>query len=251
MRPAAWPRWLRLLFLAAIPLIFFGMLALGVWQLGRLQARRAHNAVIAARLDAPPAAVTPDLFAGDLAEFDYRPAEARGTFDAGQEIVWRNQAHNGAPGVHVLTPLRLAGHPAAVLVDRGWIPYTQAEPEARSAYPAPAGEVVITGVLRLPARRTMDFLPADPVLGPDRPRVDAWFWLDVEQIQAQVPYPLLPLVLVQTSGASAGQLPLLDFSVDLSDGPHLSYAIQWFAFAAIALFGPLLYWRHSRRQPAG
>ncbi|MBL8058127.1 MAG: hypothetical protein JNK29_15585, partial [Anaerolineales bacterium] len=56
MRPAAWPRWLRLLFLAAIPLIFFGMLALGVWQLGRLQARRAHNAVIAARLDAPPAA---------------------------------------------------------------------------------------------------------------------------------------------------------------------------------------------------
>jgi surfeit locus 1 family protein len=248
MRPSIWPAWLRAVFLAAIPVVFFGMLALGVWQLNRLQERRARNAEIAARLAEPTAPVAPALFAGDLAALDYRPAEARGTFDPAQEIVWRNQPRSGAPGVHVITPLRLAGSDAAVLVDRGWLPYTQAEPSARAAYPAPAGETLIAGVLRRPVPRTADFLPADPVLSPDLPRVDAWFWLDIEQIQAQVPYPLLPMLLVQTSGADAYQLPLAEFTPDLSDGPHLSYAIQWFAFAAIALFGPLLYWQHSRRS---
>lgn len=248
MKPQAWPAWLRGIFLAAIPVVFAGMLALGVWQLSRLQERRAHNAEIAARLAEPPAPVTPQLFSADLAALDYRPAEARGVFDPAQEVVWRNQARSGAPGVHVITPLRLAGGEVAVLVDRGWLPYTQAELPARAAYPPPTGEVVIAGVLRLPARRSADFLPADPTLSPDLPRLDAWFWLDIEQIQAQIPYPLLPLLLVQTTGADSQRLPLAEFTPDLTDGPHLSYAIQWFAFAAIALFGPLLYWRQSRRR---
>jgi surfeit locus 1 family protein len=251
MKTQPWPGWLRALFLAAIPVVVLGMVALGIWQLGRLQERRSRNAAIAARLAEPAVWVEPALFVGDLAQLDYRPGQARGTFDPVQEIVWRNQARNGAPGVHVITPLRLAEGDAAVLVDRGWIPYTQAEPAARGVYLAPDGVMTISGVLRLPNRRTADFLPVDPPLGPDRPRVDAWFWLDVAQIQAQVPYPLLPLILVQTDRPAAEQLPVPNFVLDLSDGPHLAYAIQWFAFAAIAGFGPLLYWRHSRRRPGG
>ena len=35
-----------------------------------------------------------------------------------------------------------------------------------------------------------------------------------------------------------------------SDGPHFLCALQWFAFAAIAFFGPLIYWRHSRQAAA-
>lgn len=241
------PAWLRVWLLAAIPVIVVGMTALGFWQLSRLQDRRARNALLSTRLAEAPVAVTPALIGADLAVWDNRPALARGVFDPAQEIIWRNQARNGAPGVHVITPLRLADGQSAILVDRGWIPYTQAEPAARAVYAAPPDIVVITGVLRLPALRNFDFLPADPPLSAALPRVDAWYWLDITQIQVQVPYPVLPWVLAQTSPPAGAPAPVPDYSVDLSDGPHFLYALQWFAFAAIAFFGPLIYWRQNRR----
>lgn len=249
LRTYTLPTWLRLSFLAAIPLIAVGMLALGLWQLSRLQERRALNAQIRSRLDQPAIALNSATLPDDLQTLDYRPVHVRGTFDVSQEIVWKNQALNGAPGVHVITPLRLAGSEMAVLVDRGWIPYTEAEPEARAAYPPPSGEVDVSGMIRIPARRTSSLSPADPPLGPERPRLDAWFWMDVTQIQAQVPYPFLPILIVQAPDSKAVELPVRSYDLQLDEGPHLTYAIQWFSFAAIAILGPLIYWRQSRRQP--
>jgi surfeit locus 1 family protein len=243
------------LLLSAIPVVALGMLGLGFWQLNRLEERRARNDEIRQRLTQPALMVDDALLAMDVAALDYRPATARGKFDFAHEIVWRNQARDGAPGVHVITPLRLAGSETAVLVDRGWIPYTQAEPEARAAFQTPAGEVAVSGWLRRPVTRTADFLPSDPTRGPDQPRLDAWFWLDIAQIQAQTPYPLLPMLLVQapgpeTAGKNPARLPLPEPEPELSEGAHLVYAIQWFAFAAIALLGPFIYWRRSlRREP--
>jgi surfeit locus 1 family protein len=243
MKTYSLPGWLRVLLLIAIPVIALGMVALGFWQLSRLEQRRLVNAEIRARLDEPPLDLNETPLPSDLEGLEYRPAAARGTFDFENEIVWRNQEHAGAPGVHVITPLRLTGVDEAVLVDRGWIPYTEAEPAARRAYQSPEGELSMSGLLRLPARRTADFLPADPTLSPALPRLDSWFWLDIGQIQAQVPYALLPVIVAQTPGSEAPQLPIPSAELDLSEGPHLVYAVQWFAFAAIALVGPLLYWR--------
>ena len=238
--------------LAAIPFVALGMIGLGFWQLSRWQERRAQNALITQRLEMPLIALTgePLLKPADL---DYHPATVRGVYDFAQEIIWKNRSRNGSPGVDVITPLWIAGSNVAVLVDRGWIPYTQMAPAARAAYPKPEGEVVVTGLLRQTARRTSSLLPADPALSLERTRLDDWFWLDIEQIQQQIPYPLLPLIVQQSPGPDPTQLPISSHDIELSDGPHLSYAIQWFAFAAIAIFGPLIYWRQSRRekQPAG
>lgn len=250
MRAHRLPGWFRAALLASLPVIVIGMIGLGIWQLNRLQERRAHNALIQARLAGPPLTLTAAALTSDLAAWEYRPARARGVFDPAGEIIWRNQARDGAPGVHVLTPLRLADG-SAVLVDRGWIPYTEAEPAARARYAAPAGVVEVSGVLRLPVVRTAAFLPADPTVSPANPRVDAWFWTDLRQIQTQLAYPLLPVILVQNAAAGGLALPAADSSVELSDGPHLWYALQWFAFAAIAFFGPLIYWRHSRQARPG
>jgi surfeit locus 1 family protein len=53
-----------------------------------------------------------------------------------------------------------------------------------------------------------------------------------------MPYPLLPFFVAQTSTPSgSGEHPIPDPEIDLTDGPHLSYAMQWFAFAIIALGG--------------
>jgi surfeit locus 1 family protein len=140
------------------------------------------------------------------------------------------------PGVHLITPLRLSGSGAAVLVDRGWIPLEQSSPEQRRAFAVP-GEVVVQGVARLSQQNS--FGPVDPPLGPDRPRLDAWFRVDIQRIQQQVGYPLLPVFVEQQPAPGDPELPRRVATTDLGEGPHFGYALQWFAFAIILLGGYL------------
>lgn len=238
------PGWLRGLMLLAIPVVALGMLGLGFWQLGRLEERRARNALITARLHAAPINLNTAPLPADIGQFDYQAATVRGIFDPSEEIVWRNRALNGAPGVDVITPLRLAGSDTAILVNRGWISYLEAEPPQRARYAPPAGEVTLTGWLRVPLERNQPFLPLDPT---DQPRLSAWFWLDIAHIQRQMPYPLLAWVFMPAPPAGASAPPIPHDDIDLSDGSHLAYAVQWFAFAVIAGVGPVVYWWRNRR----
>ncbi len=242
-RPWGWG-WLLAPLVAAATL---GLVGLGVWQLGRLQQRRADNAVIAARLAQPPIEVD----ARTAAPPEFQRVRARGRYDFANEIVLRNRSHLESPGVHVITPLVLAGGDMAVLVDRGWIPYTYAAPPERAAFQTPAGEVVVEGIVRLGQQRRYAFLPGDPTQSAAQPRLDAWFWLDLAQIQMQMPYRLLPVYIEAAPGPDPARLPIAGYEVDLSDGPHLSYALQWFAFAAILAGGSVAVWRQRRlRQGA-
>ncbi len=244
-RPA--PRWLGPVVAGAVIITALVMIGLGVWQLQRLVERRAENVVLTARLAQPPLDLNRQTASRVL---EYQPVQATGTFDFAQEIVLRNRAYSESPGVHVLTPLRLTGSAQVVLVDRGWLPYTEAEPAARAPYQTPAGEVTITGLARLSQSRALAILPADPTLSPDQPRLDAWFWPDLAQIQTQLPYPLLSFYLEADPPAARGALPFAGHDYDLSDGPHLSYAIQWFAFTATLLIGALVLGRQQRRLAA-
>ena len=226
-------RWRLLTLLVAAAVI--GMGSLGAWQLQRLGQRRTLNADLQARLDAPVVELT--AAGADPAGLDFRRVQVQGTFDPGAEIILRNQARQDAPGVHLLTPLRLAGSDQAVLVDRGWIPYDA--PATR--YPAPGGVIAIEGIARAGQPRTGWLSPRDPALTAAMPRLQSWYRVDIARIQEQTPYPLLPVFVQQTGGFVSGALPAADVDIELSDGPHLSYAIQWFAFAATLLIGyPLL-----------
>lgn len=236
-----------LLLIVGLVILAPAMVSLGLWQLARLGERRALNAQIGARLDLPPLALT-GVPLTNTAELDYRRVTARGVYDFANEIILRNRAYQEAPGVHVLTPLRIADGHAAVLVDRGWIPYDQAAPEVRAAYQTPAGEVEVRGLARLSQPRASPLLPADPTRGPGQPRLDAWFWVDLNQIQSQLTYSLLPVFIELEAEPDKAQLPVPGYEVDLTDGPHLSYAFQWFAFAAIAVVGPLIVWWRQRRR---
>lgn len=235
---------------ALVAILALGMVGLGVWQLDRLGQRRAQNALVRARLASAPVDLNQQPGA-NLPE--YQLIRLRGTYDFSQEIVLRNRARLDTPGVHVLTPLRLAGTEWAVLVDRGWIPYLDAERSIRRAYAQPPGEVTLEGIVRPSQQRQYAFQPADPTLSPEQPRLDAWFRVDLEQIQAQVPYPLLPFYVELAPGADPSRLPIAGYEVDLSDGPHLSYAIQWLAFALILVAGSigLARQRLSKNRPRG
>ncbi len=198
---------------------------LGFWQLHRLQQRRERNAIIAARLQLPPQPLS--VLTTDTAGLTFRTATASGTYDPQRSIVLAGRVLNGAPGVYLMTPLRLPGG-VAVLVNRGFLP----SPDAATVDLRPyldVGAARVSGIL-LP----MPVGEVPPTTGFRR----TWFHIDPAALARQMPYPLQPLILQVTP--SPGQPPVLPRPIPppaLDEGPHLSYAIQWFSFAAIGIIG--------------
>jgi surfeit locus 1 family protein len=193
---------------------------LGFWQLDRLHGRRDVNAMLAARgsePQAPIANVPPD-------ELPYRRVEATGTYDPSQEwILSGRTTAQGEPGNHVLTPLEL-GDGTAVVVDRGWIPIDETGVPVSGNAAAPGGRVTVTGVA-MPPDETAPASPAPSIAT----RVDL--------ARAGLPYRLLPVYVLLQDQTPAQDLPIPGPPPTFDEGPHLSYAIQWFAFAAIAVVG--------------
>lgn len=206
---------------------------LGVWQLDRRAERLTRNQAIAERMAREP--VSLDAAPLDTAGLTYRRATLAGTVDDDRAVILAGRSRNGAPGVHLLSPVRVGA--GALLVNRGWLPSPDAATIALDSFRL-QGEVGVAGVL-------VPFPDTDLDTDPDGFQV-RWFRVDGDAIRAQYPYAVAPLYLVATSrpevdpgagGAGPSTAPVpLDPPV-LDPGPHLSYAIQWFSFAAIFLIG--------------
>jgi surfeit locus 1 family protein len=145
-------------------------------------------------------------------------------------VLRSQKSASGVDGVHLLTPLRIAGSDAAVIVDRGWLPSSQ-RGDALAAY-AVGREVTLEGVARAPQSRPDSPLAPRDLPLPGESRIAAWVRVDVAALQAQVDAPLLPLYVEQLPDGGA-TLPRPRDPAALDEGPHLSYALQWFAFAAM------------------
>ncbi len=223
---------------------------LAVWQLARLQERRAYNARVQHQLDQPPLTLEASTPLDDLSTMEYRSVVVRGEFDFTQEIALRGQSWNGKLGARLLTPLRIAGSDRAVLVDRGWIPYEEMENGQWPQYAEP-GEVIVRGQIRASRQDTGLGFRTDPTPLPGE-RLTAWNQPNIAAIGAQLPYPLLPIYIQQAPDPDpdtvlpyAGLPPL-----DLSEGSHLGYAGQWFMFAIVFAVGYLVFVRHQLREAA-
>lgn len=225
------PSWIiRHLFALAM---FITMIGLGVWQLDRLGQRREANAARQAVLSQHPTTVTGRP--GDVPALIGRRVRVTGTFLNAQSMVLRGQKSDaGVDGVHLLAPLRISGGDYAVIVDRGWLPAEQRSLAARAAY-AIGREVTIEGLALAPQARADAPLAAMDLPLPGEGRIDAWVRVDVARMQDQIAAPLLPLYIEQLPTPGAGGLPQPRDPARLDEGPHLSYALQWFAFAAILL----------------
>lgn len=228
--------WKTLILLLAMAAMF----SLGIWQLNRLDQRRAFNQQRQAALAAPPIQLSgAPLPRGDLRD---RQATAQGEFDFARQVAIRNQSYLGQPGFHLVTPLLIAGSDKAVLVNRGWIPVGEADPATWHRLDELQSGPLI-GILQPTRRRpdgTVSAIPQETVTG--------WYRLDIEAIQQTLPYPLLPVVLQLTTGngdtlrggrtQAAGDLETLprriEPDISFSEGNHFSYALQWFGFAIIA-----------------
>ncbi len=200
------------------------------WQYSRGVARHHRNFIIASHVDQP--ITTLDAIGPDASGAEWRRVAITGSFDPTHQILLRNRYFQGAYGFDLLT-LFTDTDKRTFWVDRGWIApgksatTTPALPETSSAI------VAITGRIRLE-----DSLPQGSffaVSPGDKNLISKWdaqsktsgktedFYIDLLSASDSAMSPAVPV-----------ELP------ELTDGPHMAYALQWLFFAGLVGYGRLL-----------
>lgn len=224
------PRWLALGFLVLLVLPSF--ILLSRWQLHRLDERRHYNDLVTTHSAAAPVAVDQVMTAGaptSTVGDDQRwiPVTATGRYDAAGTVLVRKRPLDGKNGFWVVTPL-VTTSGTVLVVNRGWIGADGGATAAQSVPAPPTGEVTISARVQ-PSEEAPDVQPSDLPAGQITD-------LSVPLVAGgATAYPGYVTLVSSTPAESADLTPIP--LPDLSDGPHLSYAVQWLFFAAVAVVG--------------
>jgi len=215
--------------------LFAILIALGVWQLDRLQWKLGLIAEVQRNLAASPLSLDEALGLGPKAQ--YRRVALDGRFDNTKEAYVFGTDNAGAPVYHVIAPFRMRDG-RALLVDRGIVPKEKLDPATRSAGQI-EGETHVIGVWRVP----------DP-LGWFTPAPDTahhiWYAHDLTAIAKADGITLAAPVVVEADATpNHGGWPMGGQTRVTFRNEHLQYAITWFGLAAV-LFGVYIAFHISR-----
>lgn len=240
--------WLRLVVTALIVVALVALCVVaGRWQYGRYVTRADAIAEFEANHSAPVAAVEDVARAEDLPESAapatpslpsgaaWRTVTVTGTIVPGSVVELRNRAVESAAALQYLAWVDLVDG-GSVLVNLGWAPASLADATAQALTTAlPRGTVTFEGTLR-------DF-EAD-----DGRRDDGATRITPAQVSVPAGAIVPGYVIAEADCATLcgdagplGEVPLPTLSL----GPHLSYAWQWWAFAALVPVGAVLLTRRD------
>ncbi|MFC2025677.1 SURF1 family protein [Chloroflexota bacterium] len=240
------PRWIITSILVMIAMIV--MIRLGIWQLDRLKQRKDFNSRVSAQVNQPILDLNNDVPSEKLMGMEFRKVKVFGEYNFSQEIALRNQYWQNQWGVHLVTPLHINGHEKTILIDRGWIPANDFQSMEWSKFNEP-GLVEIEGIIRNSQTKADYGNRSDEVSDIEDNHLDAWNFVNIPQISRQTSNDLLPVYIQQAPDQSWRNLPYrTQPELDLTDGPHLGYAIQWFSFAAILGIGYPIFIRRQLNQ---
>ena len=233
---------------------------LGLWQLDRHGERSAGLRGRAERAEAPRLEWTgPGDVPSDTAGLIGRRARLIGRWDRAAEVVLRSRTLGGRAGAELLTPFLVGGESGeVVMVLRGWLPAPDGlRPDLAAAWtdpPSAAGPAGGAGDADPPARVEGVFVSSRDGRGGQPLRVEiagrphlAIAGLDLALIREETALDPTPHVLRADDpppGAALGPAR----AVETDAGPHLSYMIQWFSFAVIALGGTAMLLRSSSNR---
>lgn len=219
-RPSVWGGALAIVIAA-------GCIQLGNWQHAKADRKQAAQALLDQRgTDAP---VSLGATPVDAEALRSRPVVVRGRFDTARQILLDNRIHREQAGYHVITPLHIEGSDMRVLVNRGWIPASALHSDLPQV-DTPTGPVALHGTAVVPGTRFFT-LGSEPTGEGWQP---VWQNLDLSRFTRLAPWPLQPVVLQLAPDAPAGfarEWPRPDERFER----HLSYAWQWYGFAASAV----------------
>ncbi|HZK58918.1 MAG TPA: SURF1 family protein [Cryobacterium sp.] len=203
---------------------------LGMWQL----ARRAEALAEINKVDSnfasapvPVAEALPKLDAFDESR-KWQPVVMTGRYLAADELLVRNRPLDANPGFEVLTPLSLADG-TVFIVDRGWVPTGDNHDAPDSVPAAPAGQVTV--VARLKA--------GEPSLAGRTASGNQIATINLHDIAKRLGTPAYTGAygLMATEDPAPAERPVAVTRPVTDEGPHLSYAFQWFVFGLLAFIG--------------
>jgi cytochrome oxidase assembly protein ShyY1 len=232
------PKWL--LFLVGCAAGAALCVSLGLWQLDRLEQRRALNERVLDARRAEPVDIA-RVFDTDRAPAvrdEFRLVKAVGKYDPGKEHLVRGRSVDRRAGVYVLTPLTLAGGDI-VLVVRGWAPFSDKGAGIAPDFPSPpTGEVTVIGRARRPedgagGAARMGEYPAVRRIAP-------------AELAGALSGPLFQGYVELVRQTPAGEPGLVAIpEPTVGEGPHLAYGVQWFLFGALMF---VAYGIYARRE---
>jgi surfeit locus 1 family protein len=234
-------RWAASWFMTALTAAaVLAFLQLGRWQWHRAEYKR-H---IAAEFSAGNQTPQPLGDRSTAAVPRYTQVRVRGSYDPVHQFLLENLSHDGEPGYQVLTPLQLDDG-RVLLVNRGWLPLTRSRQEMPDIHLGQTSGVEVSGRLdALPvAGISLGRLP--PPAGSPWPKLASF--PTMTDLSVAFGRPLEAQQLLLNAGEPQGYVR--DWHVG-GIGPerHIAYAVQWWAFALLAL---ILYVRLNwQRRPA-
>jgi len=198
------------------------------WQYHRGVDRHARNTVIEERIAKEPLALS--KVESNLADYEWQTISATGRFNSNKQILLRNRYNEGKYGYEVLT-LFTSDESQNFWVDRGWVEAGATATTAPVVTPVPESHVSITGRLRLDSSLPRGSFFALPGKGQGLvSELNAQSQLDTEKFYID----LLSGSEPELTPAVSAQLP------ELSDGPHMAYALQWIFFGGLVIYGRVL-----------
>ena len=210
---------------------------LGLWQAGKAERRSAELEQFGARARLGPFAIGGQLV--DPVQLQDAPVTVKGVYETQFQFFVDNRQEDGHPGVHVVTPLKIAGSETRILVNRGGVGWGQSR-DALPKISTPDTLVEVAGVAAVPVNKPFFLMPNPPE---QLPRL--WNRLDIERFAQESAFTVQPVVLLQTGAGHADGLIRKWPPPEDRTARHQSYAYQWFGMA-IAL---LIFYGFSSLRP--
>jgi surfeit locus 1 family protein len=198
------------------------------WQYHRGVDRHARNAVIEERIAQSP--IELKAVAGDLADYEWQTVSVDGVFNSDKQILLRNRYNDGKYGYEVLTLFTSTAN-KSFWVDRGWVQAGATATTAPVVTALPDGVVTIIGRLRLDSSLPRGSFFALPGKGEGL----------VSELNAQSQLNTEMFYIDLLSGSDSSLTPKVTAQLpELSDGPHMAYALQWIFFGGLVIYGRIL-----------
>jgi surfeit locus 1 family protein len=211
--------------------------ALGNWQLMRAAQKQGLFDAIEAKRKLEPLDLSTQSALKTVANEIHRNVIATGQWLPAHQVFLDNRQMNGRPGFFVMTPFALASSSAVVLVQRGWVPRNFIDRSALPVVPTPQGTVSLQAVVALAPSRLFEFEPAGVSSqaatahagGASHIRQN----LSLSAFASETGLALLPITLVQTTGAPGDGLKRDWPAAKTGIEKHHGYAFQWFGLSAL------------------
>ena len=232
------PRWIALIIAVPIGVVLCFMLS--DWQWNRYENRKEANVVLTENIGLPTA--SPQAVMGNATTFEesmqWRSVQATGTYDADGEVLIRRKPLNAAMGFWVATPL-ITSDNRILVVNRGWVKAIAGAQTTPDVPAPPDGVVTVMG--RLQPSDPAEIQPSDMPTG----QVSVLSTASIAAAAGGTGYPGYLELTSSSPQQAAGLTPIPLPQID--EGPHLSYSLQWIAFAIMFVVGLVLLLRREFR----